>query len=220
MNFTASLLSPVWLVIGWIITVIAVLLALARLPRLGTHAAAVNSWCGITLLVLLFWLLQGGISPGLHYHMSGMTLLMLTMGLHRSMIAAMMVLFLTTAYGLGDWPALGINYVIMVLVPILLSYTVLWLTNHYLPPHLFIYLFVNCFLTGGLSLIMSALSGLTILGLNGTYPVDFLVNDSLPFYFLLSWSEAFTSGLIMTVLVIYRPQSVVTFDDTRFLGKP
>lgn len=220
MNFIASLLSPVWLMTGWVITLIAVLLALVRFPRLGIHATAVNSWCGLTLLVLLFWLLQGGIHPGLHYHMSGMTLLMLTMGVRRAMIAAMAVLLLTTGYGLGDWSALGINYVTMSLIPIMLSYTILWLTNRYLPSHLFIYLFVNCFLTGGLSLMMSALSGLIILGLNGAYPVNFLINDSLPFYFLLSWSEAFTSGLIMTVLVIYRPQSVITFDDTRFLGKP
>jgi uncharacterized membrane protein len=34
----------------------------------------------------------------------------------------------------------------------------------------------------------------------------------------LSWSEAFTTGLLTAVLVVYRPQWVATFDDARNLN--
>jgi uncharacterized membrane protein len=33
----------------------------------------------------------------------------------------------------------------------------------------------------------------------------------------MSWAEAFTSGALITVLVVYRPQWVTTFDDRRYL---
>jgi uncharacterized membrane protein len=35
---------------------------------------------------------------------------------------------------------------------------------------------------------------------------------------LLSWPEAFTTGLMLTLLVVYKPQWVSTFDDERYLN--
>ncbi len=33
----------------------------------------------------------------------------------------------------------------------------------------------------------------------------------------MAWAESFTTGMIMPVLVIYRPEWVATFDDKRYL---
>jgi uncharacterized membrane protein len=56
------------------------------------------------------------------------------------------------------------------------------------------------------------------LAMAGAYQSDFLLYEALPFYFLLSWSEAFTSGLLIAILVVYRPHWVASFDDARYLN--
>lgn len=50
-----------------------------------------------------------------------------------------------------------------------------------------------------------------------TYAPDYLFGDALSFYFLLSWSEAFTTGLMLAIFVVYKPHWVATFDDRRYL---
>ena len=93
------------------------------------------------------------------------------------------------------------------------------LAQRYLPAHLFVYVFVNAFLAGGLSLIVAAASGMALLWLLGVYDWPYLLDNALPFYFLLSWSEAFTSGLVLSIMVVYRPQWVRSFDDSRYLAR-
>lgn len=218
MDFTASLFPSAVLIAGWLITAVAVFLAAQRVSWSAIDGGQVNLCGGLCILTLVFWLLQGGVHPGLHYHLLGMTVLMLVLGAPRALLQALPILLATTACGIGDWAALGVNYTIMALTPIMLSEIIRRLAMSFLPPHLFIYLFINCFCAGALSLIISALCGLGLLALSGSYPAAFLFGDSLPFYLLLSWSEAFTSGLLMTVLVVYRPQWVATFDDKRYIG--
>ena len=216
MDLTSALLPPAVLITGWLICAIAVLGAVWRMDWRTVDARQVNLCGGLSVIVLLFWLLQGGVSAGLHYHLLGMTLLALTLGARLALIAALPILLAAAVCGIGDWAALGVNYTTMALTPIMLSEAMRRLTCRYLPPHLFIYLFINCFCTGALSLIVAALCGLSLLAACAAYPSALLFGDSLPFYLLLSWSEAFTSGLLMTVLVVYRPQWVTTFDDERY----
>jgi uncharacterized membrane protein len=66
---------------------------------------------------------------------------------------------------------------------------------------------------------MSA-TGLTASGLliaTGAYPFEYLRSDYLPWYLLMSWAEAFSTGAALTLLVVYRPQWVSTFDDARYI---
>ncbi|MEO3960527.1 energy-coupling factor ABC transporter permease [Chromobacterium piscinae] len=98
----------------------------------------------------------------------------------------------------------------------------LWLLRGGLQPGLSFHLLgaalFNGFLAGGASLLAAALCGVLALGLAGAYPWDALLEEALPYYFLLSWSEAFTTGLLLAVLVVYKPRWVATFDDGRYLG--
>lgn len=53
--------------------------------------------------------------------------------------------------------------------------------------------------------------------LSGTYPLDYLLEEYLPYFFLISFSEAFITGMLITMMVIYKPEWVATFDDRRYL---
>jgi uncharacterized membrane protein len=51
----------------------------------------------------------------------------------------------------------------------------------------------------------------------GVYPIEHLLTQYLPFYVLMGWSEAFISGMLVTIMVVWRPQWVATFSDERYL---
>ena len=65
-----------------------------------------------------------------------------------------------------------------------------------------------------------ALTGLAatgVLALAGAYTADYLTSNYLPYFLLMGWSEALLSGMMLTLLVVYRPQWVATFDDVRYM---
>ena len=66
-------------------------------------------------------------------------------------------------------------------------------------------------------MLFRSLLGVSVLALADAYRPDYLFGDALSFYFLLSWSEAFTTGLMLAIFVVYKPHWVATFDDRRYL---
>ena len=55
------------------------------------------------------------------------------------------------------------------------------------------------------------------LGVSGAYSFEYLLDEYLPYFILLGFSEAWLSGMVITLFVIYRPEWVMTFDDSRYL---
>jgi len=117
----------------------------------------------------------------------------------------------------GTLLPVGLDWLVSGVLPILFTRGALWLTRRWLPANYFVYFFFNAFLAGGLSMTIAGLSGVLVLGVSGAHGWDVLFEEAMPFYLLLSWSEAFTTGLVMAVLVVYRPHWVSTFDDARYL---
>ncbi|RXZ42447.1 energy-coupling factor ABC transporter permease [Crenobacter cavernae] len=220
MNVPAFLFDAVllWSALG------AAVLALAgaawRVDWKTLTPSRANAWAGAMVLTMLMWTLSGGFKPGLSFHLLGAALMTLLMGPWLALLALAAVLAGATAMGAGSWLAIGLNWWTMAAVPVGVAGGGLWLAQRLLPANLFVYVFVNAFLAGGASYFAASLSGVAVLGLAGAYEAEYLLADALPFYFLLSWSEAFTSGLLTAVLVVYRPHWVSTFDDDRYLKDP
>ena len=49
------------------------------------------------------------------------------------------------------------------------------------------------------------------------YPGEQLVEESLQYLPLFMFPEAFVTGMLITIFVVYRPDWVATFDDERYL---
>ncbi|MCP1290013.1 energy-coupling factor ABC transporter permease [Chromobacterium sp. S0633] len=208
--------AALWLSNGAALSLLA--LAARRVAWRGLPLPACNAWMGACVLALALWLLRGGVAPGLFFHLLGAGLFTLMMGPWLALLALALPLLALAVSGQADPQALGLNYLSMIVPPVALSAAALRLSQRVLPSNLFVYVFVNGFLAGGAGMFAAGLSGLLALGLAGAYPWDQLLEETLPFYFLLSWSEAFTTGLLAAVLVVYRPEWVATFDDGRYLG--
>ena len=215
-----AVLFPAWLLYAAMaLSGLLLVYAVSQVRWRQLDGAACNAWMGACVLLLGLWLMKGGLKPGLSFHLLGCTVLTLLMGPWLAMLAVALLLLALVAGGHGDALALGLNCLLSGVLPVLTATLLLHVARKRLPAQLFVYVFINAFIAGGLSLCVAAGAGVLALGLSGGYGWDYLLDEALPFYFLLSWSEAFTSGLVMAILIVYRPQWVSTFDDTAYLGR-
>jgi uncharacterized membrane protein len=133
-------------------------------------ARASNAWLGAVVVLLGLWLMRGGLKPGLSFHMLGATVLTLLMGPWLAMLGLAVLLLALAAGGHGDWLALGLDWLCDAAVPVAVTAGLLQLARRKLPAQLFVYVFINAFIAGGLSLFCSALAGMLVLGSQAVYP--------------------------------------------------
>ncbi|MDX1606053.1 MAG: energy-coupling factor ABC transporter permease [Candidatus Competibacterales bacterium] len=195
-------------------------------------AAACESWSrlreparqhlvlGAVLAVACLWAMRAGIGPGLSLHLSAATLLALTLGWPLALLVlagACLGLGLT---GLVPWPVLGLDYLTSGVVPVAVSWWVLRLSERWLAPHLFVYLFVCAFFGSALAVVAGALCRAGMLLTLALPEAWRLGPDFLLLLPLIALPEALLNGFVMTGFVIMRPEWVRTYDDRRYLGSP
>jgi uncharacterized membrane protein len=174
-------------------------------------------WLGACVTLMVLWSIKTGIRPGLNFHLLGATAIAL---MFRAQLAIVAVTIVTAAVTLatdGGWNSFSLNALIMGVLPILLSYGIYGLVDKRLPNHLFVYIFANAFLGGALAMAATGLVSTLVLFLSGVYTLDYLKTYYLSYYILMGWSEAISTGMAITLLVVYRPEWVATFDDRRYL---
>ena len=178
-----------------------------------------NLWLGSCVALMVLWSIKTGIRPGLNFHLLGATVLALMFRAQLAIVAVVIVAIGITTAGNGDWHSLSLNALTMGVVPILLSYGVYRLIDKKLPNHLFVYIFGNAFLGGALAMAATGAVSTLTLSLSGVYTLAYLKENYLPYYILMGWSEAVTTGMAITLMVVYRPGWVDTFDDKRYLNR-
>lgn len=223
MNFTAlglsaSLLPESFHLAGWL--GLAFLswrwLMLGDWRRLG-EPARLNLFLGATVAMLALWQIRTGIRPGLTFHLYGMAALTLMFGFWRATFAGVLILLANAAFGRGSWTALGVDALLAAALPASVSWGVFRLVDRWLPSHFFVYVLGNGFFGAGLSVAVAGLATTAVMVVAGAYPLDYLLANYTPYALLLSWAEAFSTGMAVTVMAVYRPQWLETFDDIRYI---
>lgn len=183
---------------------------LAEPPRL-------NLFLGATVMVLALWQIRTGVKPGLAFHLYGIAALTLMFGFWRASFAGVLILLTNAAFGRGSWAALGVDALLSAALPAAVSWGVFRLLERRLPKHFFIYVLGNGFFGAALSVAAIGLATTALMALGGVYALDYLLTHYTPYALLLSWSEAFATGMVVTVMAVYRPQWLETFDDQQYL---
>jgi len=92
------------------------------------------------------------------------------------------------------------------------------LLDRRLPNHFFVYVLGNGFFGAALAVAAIGLATTAVMAMAGVYPLDYLLAQYTPFATLLiSWAEAFSTGMAITVIAVYRPAWLETFDDVRYI---
>lgn len=177
-----------------------------------------NVWLGMIVLLTLVWSLKAGVKPGLGFHLLGATVFTLSFGPHLAFVGLSIVVTGITLNGAAGPFAYALNALLMAGASVGLSQVLYRVFSRILPKHFFVYIFINGFLGAALTIIGVGCCATVLLALAGAYELDYLLSEYLPYFLLLGFSEAWLSGMMMTLFVVYRPSWVLTFDDSRYLA--
>ena len=217
MNLTNALIPHSWRLVSLLLFAAVLARALFAAPwGVLKKPGIFNLLLGASVAVLAFWQIRASIQPGLNLHLLGATALTLLFGPWFAILALTLTLLLSTAWD-GTWQAFALNGLLMVVLPVTVSWWIYRLVDSKLPNHFFIYIFFNAFFGAGITIAAMSFAASWTLALAGDYPFDYLLGNYLPYYLLMAWSEAMTTGMIMTVLVAYKPHWVATFDDKHYI---
>lgn len=170
------------------------------------------------VLLWLVWRLRTSI-PGyeaMDFHLLMVTTVTLMFGRYFALLVVLVAegVFLVDAQ--GSWTHLPFDIIAKGLVPVLVTVLVYRLCVRYLPRHFFIYIYLGAFLGGALSILLSRLVSSGLLLYKQEYTLDQLA-DYFSLLPIMMFAEAFMNGAIMTLLVVYRPEWVSSFDDRKYL---
>ncbi len=177
-----------------------------------------NVFLGATVTILALWLIRAGIKPGLNFHLLGATALTLMFRPSHALLSLALVTAAVTLWD-GEYKAYPANLLIMGVVPVLVSWSIYRVVDRRLPNHLFVYIFLNAFFGAALAAAAVGLASTGLAAALGAYRPDYLLREYLPYYLLMAWSEALLTGMVVTLLVVYKPEWVATFDDRRYLHR-
>jgi len=152
----------------------------------------------------------------MEFHLLLVTSITLMFGWQFAVLAVSIAQFCLTIEGVGNWMSYSLNLWVNGIIPIAVTFGLYRILYVSLPKHFFIYIYGSAFFGGALSMAISRLVGMAILLLSDTY-TWLQLKDESAFIFIMLFPEAFINGLIMTVLVAYRPTWVSSFSDQYYL---
>ena len=179
--------------------------------------AQVNLLLGFAVGLMLMWSMKAGVKPGLNLHVLGAMAATLALGPWLGMLALALALSGVTLNGALEWTDWPVNFVLMIMVPIGFAHVFQRVVERWLPAHFFIFVFVTGFAGAALTVMVQGLVASAAMVSAGAYSASFLFDEYLPFFLLLGFSEAWISGAVITLMVVYRPGWVAAFDDRRYL---
>lgn len=211
-----------------VLSLAAMAWALSRRPwQLLRRDDLQHGWLGALVLLALLWTVRATLPGGLAIQLFGATLMVTLFGLPLALLS-LFVVDLVSFLGLGylagdtwarlDWAALWPRYVWMGFLPALLSAALQGAMRRLLPRHPFVFILGHGYFAAGLA----ALGAGAARAAWRSYSVGdgvLSLPDTLTAVLILAFGEAFLTGMLVAVFVVYKPQWVVTFRDEEYLGR-
>jgi uncharacterized membrane protein len=170
---------------------------------------------GACVCIMVLWTIRVEISPGLTYHLLGVTALLLMFGWQLSLLAVTVVVAGSALYGNGDWSSAALNVLILGAVPIAVTHYLLLWSRARLPANPFVFFFINAFFGAAISLLtVAAVTGL-ILVWSENYGLEEF-SAYLVYLPLFCFPEAIINGMVITAVSVFRPRWVLGYEEERY----
>ncbi len=218
----AELLAPMSLLLGWVLYGAALLWACSRAPwvELFSDTRRQHLLFGAMLAIFLLWLVRRDFDSGLSIHFIGLTAVTLLLDWPLAVLAAFMAQLGLTLTGHQQLAALGLNGVLLVLIPVTVTELCAIAVERTQPRNLFVYIFFSGFFAAGLAALCCILAGLGILLIDGRYPMPPWLEHFAGYIWLVMFPEAFINGTVVSALVVFYPDWMETFNRSRYLQAP
>ena len=218
MSILASHVSIPGLVFFYLLFVLVTGIAIYRAPWYHLRERdSLNIFLAMIVGEMVVWTMRAGFAPGLDIHLVGATLLTLMFGWEFATLAITLVLIVHNFYSDTSWLALPVNALLIGAIPSIVSQGIFRLSDRLLPNNFFIYIFVCAFFGAAIAVLSIVLITSSVHWLSNTYSWSYLWQNYTRYVPLMMLPEAFVTGMLMSLFVIYRPQWVSSFDDRRYL---
>lgn len=174
-------------------------------------------WIIATLALLVIWNLRVEAIDGLAIHFLGIATLTLVFGWRLAIVLGSVVGFSLGILGHVDWLMLPMTLLTTVVLPVATTWALLRFSERRLPPHLFIYLYVVGFLGGALTSLVAMFSNALLFALFTDAELGSIFSEYLQYVLLMVMPEGVLNGMVITALVMFRPEWVATYSDTRYI---
>lgn len=210
--------APLALVmLGWVVAIPCLALSLLAVhKRFLPSPLAEHAWLAAIAATALIWALHVRSPVGLDFGLLGSALFTLVFGRARAILGLLAALALHTLMTAGSWANFGINGTLLAVVPACAASLLQRQLERRLPRNIFVFIVGNgLFVTLAVTALASAL--LLAASAAGEHAAPRQWSEHLAYSLLLAWGEALVSGMIFSALVVFLPQTVLTYWQDAYL---
>ena len=220
MNIPDALMPSIWYWVAHVLMAgVAGWITLTAPWRRLKDDAQSHVWLGTCVSLMVLWSIHSGLPRGLDFHLLGATAFTLMFGPQLAILGLSVVVSMLVVTGRLPIEAFSVNVLFLAVLPVTVSHGILRAVEGTLPRNFFIYIFVTAFFGAALAMAASGSTAIGLVAAFGAPPLALLAEQFMPYCLLLAFAEATLTGMVITLLVVYRPQWVGTFDDARYLSR-
>ncbi len=173
---------------------------------------------GTIVAVAALWSISSAIGALPRLHLLGATLMVLMFGPHFAVIGMSAAVVLSAVVAPEGLPLAAVRALMGGVLPVAVSYGVLRLCEKKLPANFFVYVFGAAFFGGAAAMIATGIAAAGLLALHApaALPADTPLTAVL---LMLGFAEATLTGMLATLMAVYRPRWIGTFSDERYLRR-
>ncbi|MDX1456954.1 MAG: energy-coupling factor ABC transporter permease [Marinobacter sp.] len=218
MGMTLNILSMTQLLTTGVLFLAILYLAVMGVDwaRLKSDRALQHSCLGAAVALGMLWQLRAGLSPGLTIHIFAMTVVTLMLGWALAIFAGLLALLMEVITGREPLLLFAANGLITVMVPALVSHGIMVWERRRNFRNFFAYIFFCGFFGAAIAVAVAGCTMVLMLWTSGTYSWDELVHEYLRYLPLIMLPEAFINGTVVTGLMVFNPERLLTLDERRY----
>ncbi|RKP57480.1 energy-coupling factor ABC transporter permease [Pararobbsia silviterrae] len=216
MGFIYAPLPWIWIVAGWIAAAGLLAYAIGTRPlRRVRNDTLQHLWLATVVTLSVLWAVDEWFGDGPTFHLLGAALMVTLFDWALALIGTYVMIGLSALVLDAPLDTLGLTLLVLGAVPVLVALSLQRLFAALLPRNRAVFVCGNGFIAPACSLIAAALSGVLLhTALAGEwqgFPVAFWDRA-----LWVAGGEAWFSGTLTTILAIYKPAWVTTYDDHRY----
>lgn len=219
---SAQVLSSTSLTLGWLAYVPLLIWAASRTRwvELFSDPRRQHLLFGTVFGLFALWLVRRDFDTGVSYHFIGMTAVTLLLDWPLAILGGFLAQVGLLALGRQDLAALGVNGLLIIGLPVLVTEVCAILVERAQPRNLFVYIFCSGFFAAALATLLCLMAALGVLWLDGLFAMPEWLSDFVGYLWLMIFPEAFINGTVISALVVFCPEWLETFNRTRYLQAP
>lgn len=184
---SAAVLAPQTLGIGWLLYAPLVVWAVLRSPwvELFADRRRQHLLFGTVFALFMLWLVRRDFDTGVSYHFIGMTAVTLLLDWPLAMVGGLAAQLGLVLLGRQDMAAVGINGLLLIVLPVLVTEGCAALVERAQPRNPFVYIFCSGFFAAALSALLCLLAALGLLWFDGRFAMPEWLEDFVGYLWLI-----------------------------------